>query len=156
MNRILVSCPTSKSKNYCFEEWLENTMSFKHPLYDIAVFDNTPDNGENTKYLNDTFKRIFGRSEQFKAFHSKVQGVASVIERMTISSNEMRDYFLSNKQYDKLLSLESDVFPEPPIIENLMFHRRHVVGALYFRDEGQWRKLTIQNNVRQIQHGCWR
>lgn len=148
MNKILVSCPTAKSKNYCFIEWLENSMLFKYPNYEIVVFDNTPDEGENTQFLNDTFNRLYGKSTKFKAIHANIKGVSSLIERMAIASNEMRDYFIKG-DYTHLLSLESDVFPEHSIIEDLMIHGKMVVGALYYRDMGRWRKLTIQHQVKR-------
>lgn len=148
MNKVLIACPTSKNKNYCFHDWAENTMSLNHPLKEIVVFDNTDDGGENADYLNTEFKKMFGRNNSFKAIHSKVDGIKSVIERMTISSNEMRDYFL-NGNYSHLYSLESDVFPPKDIIQNLMFRNKKIVGALYYRDSGKWRKLTVQTIVKR-------
>lgn len=144
--KVLISAPTASAKNYCFKSWLENVMSFKYPDFDILLCDNTPDMGENTAYLNNAFVSMYGKSKRFLAIHSKIAGINSVIERMAISHNECRDTVLKG-EYKYLLHLETDVFPEPDIIERLMMHRKQVIGALYYRDQGRYRKLCIQKHI---------
>lgn len=147
--KILVCCPTAAVKNYCFEEWLENTMNLKYPNYQIRLFDNTPDSGYNTIKLNKLFRSKYGENNhKFKSIHVPVDNDESVIERMIYASEEMRQYAIK-KNYSHILHLESDVFATENIIEELLFHDKQVIGALYDRDEGIYRKLMIQKIVKE-------
>ena len=143
---VLIAAPTSSSKNYCWHEWIENAMQFNYLDFKIELYDNTNDSGINAKYLNSEFKKMFGNSVKFQAFHSNRMGIESTFHKITISLNQMRDSFLKNG-WKYLFSLETDVFPQKDIIQNLMFNRKSVVGALYWRDEGIYRKPMIQTMV---------
>lgn len=142
MKRILVCCPTSIEKNYCFTQWLDNTMSFTYPNYHVVMFDNTSDNGENAKYLESIYEDR-NYLHPFNAIPSNVKNIKSVINKMAISHDDCRRYAIINN-YDYILHLESDVFPEPNIIEELLIHDKKVIGAVYDRDEGSARKPMIQ------------
>lgn len=145
--KVLVCCPTAKSKDYCFEDWLENALNFTYPNYEIAMFDNTNDNGESASDKNKIFSLTSNINDvKFNATKSNVNNSHSVIERMCISHNDCRDYMLKN-DFDYMLHLESDVMPESDIIECLMFHKKRVVGGLYFTDEGVYRKVMIQQGI---------
>jgi hypothetical protein len=50
--------------------------------------------------------------------------------------------------YDYLLHLETDLFPPNDIIEQLMFHQVPIVSALYYVDNGIYRKPMIQRKVK--------
>lgn len=141
--KVLISAPTAVSKNYCFKSWLETVMKFTYPNFQVVLFDNTLDNGENTAYLNEQYIQLYGSADGFKAIHSDVAGIDSVIERMCVSHNDCRKYAIDGG-YTHWLHLETDVFPEREIIENLFFHQKQVVGGIYYRDEGQYRRLCIQ------------
>lgn len=144
--KVLVCAPTAKAKNYCFDQWIENVMSFKYPEFKVALYDNTQDGGANAKYLNRRFSELYGNTGKFTAYHSKTDKITSVIERMCISHNLCRELAL-NEGYDYILHLETDVFPNPDVIESLMYHNKQVVGALYDRDEGIWRKTMLQKRI---------
>jgi hypothetical protein len=145
--KILVASPTAKSKGYCFDEWLDNVMGFTYPNFDVRLFDNTQDKGVNAKELIELYKSKYGNNEMFKCENSlvinKVKKLDSIIERMVISHQNCADYALNNG-YDYLLHLESDIFPTPDIIEQLLFQKKQVVGAIYFRDEGISRRAMVQ------------
>lgn len=149
--KVLVSAPTSKEKNYCFDSWIKNVMDFKYPNFDIALFDNTPDGGNNAEYLNQRVIELYGNYKMFKALNSfrinKIKNPPkSIIERICISHNDCRQTFINGK-YDYLLHLETDVFPDCNVIEQLMQHGKKVVGAVYFRDSGKWRKPMLQRKI---------
>lgn len=147
--KVLISCPTAKVKNYCFEEWLENVWSFTYPNYDVVMFDNTPDNGENAKHLNRIFKNKYGfnKDKKFRVINSlithKKKPNLQIIERMALSHNDCRLETLVG-DYDYLLHLESDVFPPKDVIEKLMFHKKKFISAMYYTDEGIYRRPMIQ------------
>lgn len=145
-SKVLICAPTASAKNYCFDEWIKNVMDFTYPNFEVALFDNTKDKGKNSDYLNNRYKEIFGNNNKFKAYHSDTDNIKSVIERMCVSHNMCRDMAL-NKGYEYILHLETDIFPERDIIETLMYHNKKVVGALYDRDEGKWRKTMLQWRV---------
>lgn len=148
--KVLVACPTAAIKNYCFEQWLDNVMSFTYPNFRIRMFDNTLDNGANADKLNSIFKEKYGDSDKFAAYSSQRLNSeisqSSVIERMAVSHNHCRNYALNN-DFDFMLHLESDVFPQADIIEELLFCNKPVVGAVYYRDEGIFRKAMLQDNI---------
>lgn len=152
--KILVCAPTASAKNYCFAEWVENVMNFTYPDFGVRLYDNTQDNGKNAHFLNhfvaEKYGSIVGFNEKFFAENSLLKNTIydkdSVIERMAASHNDCRDTLLMNN-YQFMLHLETDVFPQHNIIEQLLFSRKSVVGALYCRDEGKFRKLMIQSRV---------
>lgn len=145
--KVLICAPTSKAKNYVFKEWIENITQFKYPNFDVVLFDNTKDNGVNTKYLNKEFRRNFGHNKGFNAFHTNSKS-DSVIERMAISHNQCVEY-AKNNGIKKILHLETDILPPHDVIERLIFHNKLVVGGLYYRDEGINRRLMIQHTIKQ-------
>lgn len=147
--KILVSAPTASAKNYCFKEWIDNVMNFTYPNFDIRLFDNTNDKGKFTKYMNDYYAENYGNDDKFKAINTlslnKISS-NSIIEKMAYSHNDCRNYCLNNG-YDYLFHLETDLFPQKDIIEELYFNKKSVVGALYYVDNGQYRKPMIQRRI---------
>jgi hypothetical protein len=52
------------------------------------------------------------------------------------------------------LHLESDVIPPPDVIENLLFHKKEVISALYYSDEGIYRRPMIQMKLKVTENYC--
>ena len=145
--KILVCAPTASAKNYCFKEWLDNVMGFTYPLFDVILFDNTLDNGLFTKQMNDYYINNHSKGHKFLAVNNfKLNASKSVIERMAISHNECSKAAIEGN-YDYILHLETDVFPPKDVIEKLLFNRKQVVGGIYYRDEGIYRKPMLQRHV---------
>lgn len=147
--KILICCPTSKAKNYCFDAWIENLMRINYlGEWNIRVFDNSRDNLLNTTWMNKQFQNKFGKNNhKFKALFVPTYS-SFTIERMKDSCEELRAYAIM-KHYDFVLSVESDIFPNEDIIQELLFHQKQVVGAIYDRDEGVSRKLTLQRLIKE-------
>lgn len=149
-NKILISSPTASAKDYCFKEWIENIMNFKYPNFIVRVFDNSVNEGrlgQSSFERNIHFFDSYGdNNAQFYSTLSATQHVESMIERMCISHNDCRDELLKG-DYTHLLHLETDVFPPHDVIERLLSHQKQVVGAVYHRDEGAWRKPMLQRHV---------
>lgn len=148
--KVLVSCPTAAAKNYCFQDWIENVLNFTYPNFDIRLYDNTDDNGENATNLNKLVKYLHGNiGGKFLAENSLVKHnlkSKSVIAKMCVSHNDCREYALSNG-YDFMLHLESDVFPPVDVIERLIFHQKNVIGGLYYTDEGIYRMPMVMERL---------
>jgi len=152
---IIVCAPTAKAKNYCFEEWLANVMSFTYPNFIVRLFDNTNDGGNNAKHLNAIFTQNYGPEKEdeilkFKAFNSlqynKVKNTSGVVESMCISHNDCID-MAKQVGVNFILHLETDVFPPRDVIERLLWSRKMVCGAVYYRDEGIARKPMLQTRL---------
>lgn len=151
--KILIAAPTASIKYYCFEEWIDNIMQFTYPNFQVRIFDNTPDNGLSVIKQNRYFHDKYGENnDKFLCISSlKINGidkrsVTTTISRMAMSHNDCREYALENK-FDAMLHLETDIFPEKDIIEKLLEHKKQVIGAVYFIDEGRWRKPMIQRHL---------
>jgi hypothetical protein len=148
--KVLVSAPQAKAKSYCFERFIDNVMGFKYPNFDVKLFDNTDDGGMFSAYMNDYVYTNHGKNARFEALNSlqmhKMKS-DSVIAKMARSHNDCKDFTLRLK-YDYLLHLETDLFPPEDIIEKLMFHGLPIVSALYYVDNGIYRKPMIQRSVR--------
>ena len=136
--RILIGAPQSDVKNYCFDEWLDNIKKLAYPeeLIKIYLADNSssPNNFRN-----------FTRKKHIKGSYIYGGGGRTILERMTDSHNAVRKYCLDN-DFDYLLHLETDIFPENMfIIDMLLAHRKKVVGVPYFIGQGIERRLCVMN-----------
>lgn len=145
--KILITGPTSANKHYCFEQWLHNTLHINYPgEWKIVLFDNTLDNGESAKYQNDYYVRNYGHGNKFECFHSDNSNCETLTQRICNSHNDCRRYAMEHG-YDAILHLETDVFLKPHYLQELILHKKPVVGALYYRDFGSFRKLMAQHRV---------
>jgi hypothetical protein len=66
-----------------------------------------------------------------------------VIEKLANTHEEIRQYALNNG-YDFLLHLESDVFPQEDVIEQLLWTRKAIVGVPYQLFGGGQRRVVTQ------------
>lgn len=119
--KILIGAPTADVKNYCVEDWVRNVKNIIYPTnLDIFLADNST-NAENVKYL-----RSLGIDAERVRFDKK----KSIISRLTKGHNLVRQKALDGN-YDFLLHLETDVFPPPEVLLNLLAHRKQVVSVSY-------------------------
>jgi len=135
--KILIGIPTYEGKNYCLEEFLDNIRKFDYPKskIDIYIADNSKTN-ENAKMIN----KKYG----LKVFWKDYSG-QTIFEKMADSHNQIRRYFLdSDNEY--LLHLESDIFPPPNILQELLWCRKPIVNSLYQVFDGSWRTPCIALN----------
>jgi hypothetical protein len=142
--KILIACPTSEVKNYCLEAWLQNMNSIRWANCDILIVDNTNDRGVNMKHIQDACNHLIQTKNVMVTWDNPI-GKDSINTVLASGHNKCRQYALENN-YDYLLHLESDVFPDPDVLEKLVFHRKRVVSGLYYRDEGKFRKPMIQRS----------
>ncbi len=151
--KILVCAPTSSAKAYCFEDWLDNALKINYPNFKIVLFDNTLDNGESVEYQNNCYKKKYN-GDQFICIKSNTIGCDGVISRICKSHNDCRDYAIENN-YDSMLHLETDVFPQPHFLQELVLNNKPVCGALYYRDEGRFRRLMLQQRIYRSPHNIF-
>lgn len=154
MKKILIAAPTSANKNYCLEDYLMNVSKIEYPNWKCVLFDNTTDEGENAKHINDTMKRLFGNDDRFLAIRSDIWGCAGVISRVCKGHNDAREYAISNN-YSAMLHLETDVFPAPHVLQELILRKKDVVNCPYYRDEGRFRKIMVQKKLHRAPNNIY-
>jgi len=133
--KILIAIPTYDSKNYCLDAFMDNVRNFTYPknLIEIYVADNSKTN-ENALYIRDRFG--------VKTFWKDYSGVP-LMEKLADSHNQLRRYFLESDA-DYMFHLESDIFPQADIIEQLLWCRKPIVNGLYQVFDASWRTPCIR------------
>ena len=133
--KILIAIPTYDSKNYCLDEFMANVRKFSYPknLIEIYVADNSKTN-ENALYIRDRFK--------VKTFWKDYKNVP-LMEKLADSHNQLRRYFLESDNH-YMFHLESDIFPQSDIIEQLLWCRKPIVNGLYQVFDASWRTPCIR------------
>jgi hypothetical protein len=130
--KVLLACPTSATKYYCFLDWYLNIKRFTYPDLDILIVDNSV-GMDNVEYLEKFNVRVLHVNQRDKTTQ----------EFICDSQNLIRDVVLDDG-YDYLFSLESDVFPQQKdVIERLMVHNLPIVSAPYFIGMGKESLLLI-------------
>lgn len=137
--RILLISPISEYKSYILPTWLRSINSLYRSYnssfisLDVLLCDNSQ-NASFHKRLSREFgipiihvDPMFKNSRQF----------------ICESRNRLRDYFLRGN-YNRLLSLECDLFPEPGFITQLLASRKKVISLPYFIGEGSQSQPMIQ------------
>lgn len=132
IERVLVACPTSKHKDYCFDDWSKSIKALTYPNKEVFIVDNTNDDGT---YMRRIIK------EGFFAAHVQPKGLPSHF--IADCQNIIRDKVL-NDGYDYWMSIESDVFVPPNIIEYLMSFNAEVINVTYFVDYHGETRLCAQ------------
>lgn len=132
--RVLIAAPQHESKKYCFDDWYANVMKINYPNFDVLLVDNsdTDDFFTYMKNYNLYLHRIDVENK-------------TTLQRMAESHNQIRKAAIDYK-YDYLLHLETDVFPKPDILINLISHNKPIVGVLYSILNGAQRELCLVEN----------
>lgn len=119
--KVLVCTPTSEKKNYCEAEFLKQLKSISYPNFDVLIVDNSPTQHHSLKLC---------RNHRLNVLHVSPKNKPSM-QFIAESYEAMRRYAIE-KNYDALLTLESDVFfKTPDIIQELMKHNKLVISAIY-------------------------
>jgi len=118
MKKVLVGCPTSFHKEYCFKEYLKGIKSLTYPNCDILLIENSEDN----TYFNKIKKHL----PTIKGPYHE-----SALDRIIDSRNILREKVLKGN-YDYLFSLEQDVIPPKETLNKLIKHNKKVISGIYF------------------------
>ena len=132
--KILIAAPQADVKNYCFVEWLDNIRKFSYPESRIDIF--LADNSQTTDNAN------YIRSLGVNCVHIPKDG-RGIIEVMAECHQACLDYAKDN-DYDYLLHLETDIFPEHNILEELMTYNKPITCGLYSIFDGAYREPMIR------------
>lgn len=117
--KVLVGCPTYKTKEYCLKEFSDAVKNLKHEGidYDILLVDNTAGNQYMEEIKKHGLPVIKGPWRPEKR------------ERIMMSRNILRDIVLE-KGYDFLLCLEQDVIPEPDTLQKMVDHKKRIITSI--------------------------
>lgn len=129
---VLVACPNSEQKEYCFDEWIDNVSKFTYPNFAVFIADNsnTPAFAERMAYKGISTVWV-------------EKGTLSKMERFATSHDLCRQYAL-DYNFDYLLHLESDMFPPHDVIERLIHARKSIVGGIYHIGMGDVTQVMVQ------------
>ena len=132
--KILVAAPQSDLKNYCFLDWYLNIKRFNYPQDKIDIFlaDNS-DTDSNAKLMES-----FGIKVKYIPKNGR-----GIIEVMAECHQACLDY-AKNNGYDYMLHLETDIFPKPNILRELMSFNKPSVCGLYNIFNGAYREPMIR------------
>lgn len=131
--KILIVTPTYEGKDYCLEEFINNLEKIDYPNYDYFIIDNS---------ANDWFiQKIKFLTGEHRAVH--IPRGKNSREAITNSMNYAREVFLEG-DYDYMLVLENDLFPDKNVVHRLLKHGKPVTGSIYMlgfeRDNMTYRK----------------
>jgi len=132
--KILIAAPQAIVKDYCFRDWLFNVRQLDYPKdrIEILLVDNS-DTDEYSKYM---------RAEGINVIREEKKG-RGIIETLASCHQVCADYALANG-YDFLFHLETDVFPPPHSLLDMVSVGEPVVSAMYHIYDGANRRLSMQ------------
>jgi len=136
--KVLLATYVAEHKDYCFDEWFERVKKLTYHNYDLLIVDNS----KTKKYYNEKLSGLFGAMTSASIVDQKLRFSGLRIhthhtarqkntkQTQKVSQEYIWDFSLT-RGYDYVFILESDVFPPLNVIEELMKHRKDVVGGLF-------------------------
>lgn len=133
--KVLIATPTYEGKNYCLPQFIDNVVNFTYPKAkcDFMIFDNSA-KPDNAKMISEKYG---------VRCHWKDYSGTTIIEKLALTHEAIRVHAINN-HYDYLLHLESDVFPQEDVIEQLLWTKKDIVGVPYMLYGGGQRRLVTQ------------
>jgi len=131
---VLIVTPIYDKKDYCLDKHVAHVNAINYPNCKQIFIDNT----EGSDYTNKL------KSKGLEVYH--VNRGNNSREAICNSMNYAREYMLEHK-FSYMLTIESDLFPDPELINRLLSHNKSVVGSYYLLGFKQ-DTIKIQNEVR--------
>lgn len=123
MVKVLVAAPIYAGKDYCVEKYIQHIRNIDYDDYDFILVDNTDDEGQYTERL---------KTLGVEAYH--VERGDNSRDAIANAMNFIRHY-AQVRHYDYILIVETDLFPDPQVINRLLSHCINnglpVVGSYY-------------------------
>ena len=117
--KILVGCPTSFHKEYCFDKYVAGVKALTYGNFDVLLIDNSQDNIYFNKIKKSGLNVVKGKWFE------------GALDRIISSRNILRQKVLDGG-YDYFFSLEQDVVPPPDVLERMIKHDKKIVSGVYF------------------------
>jgi len=134
--KVLIGTPIYDKKYYALEKQLKHIKNLKYTNYDQVFFENSKSDKYYYKLKEKGLKVV------------RVNRGNNSRDALANSMNMMRQYCLKN-DYDYMLVLENDLFPDPYIIQRLLSHDKQVVGSYYLigLDEDEEKYIELVKKV---------
>jgi hypothetical protein len=145
--KILIACPTSETKDYCFFDWISNVKNIDYPKdrMEILVVDNSSTNSYK-KYLETWGIKVHHVKPHFEEANpknkKKVIRNKPMVQTVCESENIIRKYAYENN-FDYILMLESDIMIGQQTLRTLVAHKKQVISAAYFHGNDKQTNLLI-------------
>lgn len=114
--------PTYSGKDYCFEDFIQNTQKISYPNVKHVILDNSVG--------DEYFRKLKNRLMKTSIDVYKIERGGTSREAIARAQNFARKMALENG-YDYLFSLESDIFVPHDVIQRMLMHAKPVVTGMY-------------------------
>ena len=131
LQKVLVGAPVCDLYEYCFKEFINNIKNLTYKNYDILLVDNSKK------------ENFFNKIKSLNINVIRIPYFEKMRDRVTNAHNKLREYVLK-ENYDYLLILDQDIIPPKDVIEQLIFHNKDAISALYF---GHHNITTGENKI---------
>ncbi len=145
--KILIACPTSETKDYCWLDWIRCIKNIDYPKdrMEIFVVDNSYTNSYK-KYLETFGIKVYHVNPKFEQINPKNNKkeihVKPLVETVCDSLNIIRGYAYKTG-CDYIYMVESDVMSGRQTLRTLLSHKKKVINACYFHGDDINRNLLL-------------
>ena len=115
--KILIGAIQSEANQNCQEEWITNLKSLQGN-FDILIVENSFSDS-NFNHLKTHFKHVL-KGPYFN----------TIKERIIENRNMVLEWFRAHDEYDKLLFLDTDIFPPKDVISQLTDSGKKITGTV--------------------------
>lgn len=133
-SKVFLASPINQRKDYCLNDFFNNTINFTYPFVKHFFSDNSADQSYHLKLMAQYGFEIGYISPKYLPAHIY----------MCQSMNQILTRFLAS-DCTHLLVNECDVFAPKDIIEQLLAHNKLIVGIPYFINTGNEAEITQFN-----------
>ena len=117
--KTLVGVIQSEANQYCQSEWIK-IMEELEGDYEVLIVENSFDD-DNFNMLKDIYKHVL-----------KGPYINIIKDRIIENRNIILNWFREHTEYDKLLILDSDIFPPKEALNLLLESKKKIIGSACF------------------------
>lgn len=128
--RVLIGSPVSEEHAYVIKRFLNSVRNLSYKNYDVFLVDNSKNKG--------FFRWLLG--QRIKVVRSPYNKNPFI--RISTARNYVIEYFLS-RRYDYLLMLDTDTIIPRNGIQQLLKHKKDVVGFLCHYGLKRWKQPSV-------------
>jgi hypothetical protein len=130
--KVLLACPTSEHKDYCMPLFIAQLANITYDKDSLGIL--IIDNSENTNYWQKIVKekeKYGSRLDNLDVIHY-LNNKKTNIKQVIVDCHDMIKKIVLSANYDYWMSIESDIFTAPNIIEYLVSFKKPIIGLSYF------------------------
>ena len=117
--KTLIGVIQSEANQYCQSEWMQNLKNLEGD-FDVLIVENSYDD-DNFNMLKNVFKNVL-----------KGPYINIIKDRIIENRNIVLNWFREHTEYDKLLLLDSDIFPPKEALTTLLESDKKIIGSACF------------------------